>query len=157
MTGESKRMLHAVRWLTAAVLVTSAVGFGTVPASAEALPLSEDEFLQDLERLRDGTQTQEGAVRSCRNSVRQSDSRQAMGEMMSGLLDVTERDAMTAMCTALVDAVASLRLSVRTIRSIGVEDDMDRASFAVGRLLREIYFAHRKLRTSGQLSEEPRP
>ncbi|HIC80026.1 MAG TPA: hypothetical protein EYP07_03550 [Kiloniellaceae bacterium] len=150
-------MLHTVRHLTAAALVASAAGFGTVPASADKLPLSEDEFLEDLERLGDGDRTQEDVVQSCRSSVRQSDSRQAMAEMMSGLLEVAERDAMTAMCTALVDAVASRRLSVRTIRSIAVEDDTDRVSFAVGRLLREIYFAHRKLRTSGQLSEEPRP
>ena len=132
-------------------LAVGAIGAGLAlsgpPALAEEplMPLGDDEMLEAFDDLEKGRLDAAEVESSCIASTAADDGGIKGKLAVAGFLAVDGDDAGTALCAALVRAVDSDSLAVQDIRDFLLSDSPPRRSWAAGRVLRELFFAHESL------------
>ncbi|WP_420348501.1 hypothetical protein [Pelagibius sp.] len=138
----------------------AAVGFilsaASAPAYAANAPLVEEELRRVFEDLRAGTLTPAEASAKCFVAMIEGDDAHSMREVLSTFLEVSEPTALPVFCNTLVAATEQGVLEPGDLDPIIDPRDEQAESYAIGRLLRVVYFLHNGLPTA-PLSEGRTP
>lgn len=116
----------------------------------------EEELGRVFEDLRTGKLTPAEASAACLLAVTEDDSADSMREVLSTFLEVSESKALPVFCDTLVAATGQGILETDDLDPIIDPRDEEAESYAVGRLLRIVYFLHNGL-APGLLSEGRAP
>lgn len=142
--GQWRGLLFALGTVAALWLTQTAV------AAGEAQP--EEEMLGAVEGLRNGTLAPEDVNTACLASISASGDEHSYREVMAPFLEVPDDKAVPALCQALVRAISAETVSEETLRQILNPRDKDAEALEVGRLMRAVYFSHRRSATSENMS-----
>jgi|GEM_PF-4143767 len=130
----------ALRRMIAASVVALGMVAGLAPATAR--PVAPEEMLQMFNDLRSGALTPKLASSECLTDMVKSDEAEDMRQVMSTYLEVSRSNALPAFCDALVQAVQQGLFEPEDLIPIIDPRDERAESYAMGRLLRVIYFTH---------------
>ena len=139
--------------LAAAGFVLSAA---SAPAYAANAPLVEEELRRVFEDLRTGKLTPSEASAACLLAMIKDKGADSMREVLSTFLEVSESNALPVFCDTLAAATVQGVLEPGDLDPIIDPRDEQAESYAIGRLLRVVYFLHNGLPTA-PLSEGRTP
>jgi len=111
------------------------------PAMAQQGP-SEKEVRAFAEAVQDGSLSASQAHATCTQQFESDPSAKDVREVMSTFLEVSEADAISALCEALVRAIKADALTADELADTVRKSDEADLGVKVGRLLRTIYFSH---------------
>lgn len=129
------------------LLATAGLVLFAASASANAAnnPMVEEEFGRVFEDLRTGKLTPAAASAACLLAIIEDDGADAMRQMLSTFLEVSESKALPVFCDTLVAAAGQGILETGDLDPIIDPRDEQAESYAIGRLLRVVYFLHNGL------------
>jgi len=131
--------------LAGAISASFALSAASALAESPLMPLGDDKMLKSFDDLESGRLDAAAVESSCIASTA-ADDEDLKGKLaVAGFLAVDGDDAGTALCAALVRAVDSDSLAVQDIRDFLFSQSQPRRSWAAGRVLRELFFAHESL------------
>jgi hypothetical protein len=126
-----------------------------VPAVKAQSDLDSAEIRLLVEGLRNGTLSSAYASAECSRGVAEIPESKAVRQLMTTYLEVPHELALAAFCDGLMRAIVARDIGVDTLLAVNREEVDATMLREFGRILRAVYFAHRRATTASAEARLP--